>query len=146
MSRIHTGTVEKRAEYCLYKHAVPMTVHEIATEIGYSHGYTREALREHRADDVIEGTKTDPVIACSVHGETVVLTSSYKGMIDSLEEASEDLAEKAKAEIPTGNVEKLQAYIRRHAESTFEIERRWEFWYPTATPPTGTSSPAVADD
>lgn len=137
-------TVDEYATYCLYKHAVPMTVAEIAADIGYSHGYTREALRDLRSRGEIEGAKTDPVIACNVHGDTIVITSNFDGMMDNLESASASLAKKARSQVTYGNVSELQKFIKRHAAATYQIERRWEFWYPTPSPAGGSTSPPAS--
>lgn len=65
-------------------------------------------------------------------------------MMDSLRDASDDLANKAEVEVTYENVEELQKFIKRHASSTYTIERRWEFWYPTSSAPAGASSGAAA--
>lgn len=137
-------TVEEYATYCLYEHAVPMTVAEIRADIDYSHGYTREALRDLRSRGEIEGEKTKPVVACNVHGTSVVFTSSREGMLESLEDAPTDIA--ARARSSTSGVEDLQRFIRQHGSGTYQIERRWKFWYPKPAPGTSSSPAAAADD
>ena len=121
-----------------------MTVHQVATATGYSHDYMRKRLREALDNDEIEGAKVDQVIACNIRGGTVVLTASREGMLDSLEEISKSLADRARSE--TSGVEDLQAFIRRHATSTYQIERRWKFWYPTTRLASASSSSAAAAD
>ena len=123
-----------------------MTVHQVATATGYSHDYMRKRLREALDNDEIEGAKTDQVIACSVRGGTVVLTASFDGMMDSLRDASDDLADKAETEVTYGDVDELQKFIKRYASATYQIERRWEFWYPTTPPAGASSSPAATAD
>ena len=138
------ATVEEYATYSLYKHAVPMTVAEVASDISYSHGYTREALRDLWSRGEIEGAKTDPVIACNVHGDSIVLTSNFDGMMDDLEDASAPLAKKARSQVAYGNVPELQKFIKRHAAATYQIERRWKFWYSTPSLTGGSTSSSAS--
>ena len=121
------------------KTGVPMTVHQIATKTGYSHDYMRKRLREAYNNGEIEGAKTDPIIACTVHGKTIVLTASFDGMMDALEDASPPLAKKARSQVAHGNVPELQKFIKRHAAATYQIGRRWQFWYTTPSPAGGSS-------
>lgn len=129
---------------CLYDEGVPMTVSQITDVTDYSHEYQRERLREAKKNDEIEGAKLDPVTACSVRGQTIVLTSDFQGMMDDLKTADKALADRAKRDVTHGDINGLQKFIKRHATSTYTIEYRWKFWYPTATPPAGASpSPAA---
>ena len=144
---VQKPTVEEFAVYSLYNHGRRMTVAEVRTDIEYSHGYTREALRDLRRRGVIKGAKTDPVIASNVHGGTVVHTSSFQGMMDDLDALPTNIADQARAQVAKGDVPGLQRFIRNHAGATYQIERRWKFWYPSQATSSGSSqSPSASAD
>jgi DNA-binding Lrp family transcriptional regulator len=128
MNNNHTATIEEHAIYRLYKNDGPMTVNDVASNTGYSHGYTRKRLKELLEEGKIGGEKTTSIVGCSVNGNLIVLTSSYSGMMETLRRDLPDLAKRAAEN--TSNVSELQDFIKGQAESTFIIGRRWEFWYP----------------
>ena len=144
---VQKPTVEEFAVYSLYKHSRRMTVAEIRTDIGYSHGYTREALRDLRRRGVIKGEKSDPVVASNIHGGTVVHTADFQGMMDDLDALPTNIADRARAQVTKGDVPGLQRFIKKHASATYQIERRWKFWYPGVMAASSASpSPAASAD
>ena len=102
------------------------TIHEIATAIGYSRGHTRTTAKELRADGLIEGEKTDPVIGCRVNGRWIILTSNRDEMIRQLQQVAPSAAARARAQAMT--VEEVHDLLKKHAQVVAPVSRRWEFW------------------
>lgn len=101
------------------------TIHEIATAIGYSHGYVRQKAKEMRQNGRINGTKGDVIPGYIINGNTVVLTSDKQQIINALRA----YAPQAVPPVQSMSISEAHKHIRNNvADATFAASRRWEFW------------------